>query len=199
MNFMTIYIVGFLLGIVTASEFIVFVMLEPIVHSLFSAFMASLAISAGGTLGSVLIYLAVRMVGRERSIYLLKTHGSKIFLRHADLETVDEYFQKWGGYIIFLGRWLPALRTLVSIPAGISSMRWEKFTLLTFLGLLSWNSILCFLIFGFSAYIRYLEMGLEWYTWLTLALLVLFALYLFSRRISEKLGLRGAGGDHKRS
>lgn len=198
MNFMTIYIVGFLLGMVTASEFIVFVMLEPIVYSMFSALMTSLVISAGGTVGSVLIYLAVRMLGKERSIHLLKTHGAKIFLRHADLETVDEYYQKWGGYIIFFGRWLPALRTLVSIPAGISSMRWEKFTLLTFLGLFSWNSILCFLIFGFSAYLKYLETGLEWYTWLSLALLALFALYLFSKRVSEKMGLKGSGSDHRR-
>ncbi len=188
---MNAYFIGLLLSVVSAPELVVFLLHETIVLSFFSAFLMVIIISLGGTLGSTIIYLGARLVGHERCLNLLEMHGRKILLKPSDMESIDYYYDKWGGVIIFFGRWLPTFRSLVSIPAGLSRMATWKFIALTFSGTLAWNIILCAMIYGFRTYLDYLEIGLEGYTSLTFIAVILFLAYLFVRRLSERI-IRGS-------
>lgn len=184
---MTSYTIGFLLSIVSAPEFIIFILFDTITHSFFSALWIVLLISFGGSLGSSVIYITARMVGQDRCLELVKKHGKKVLLKSSDMESIDYYYSRWGDYIVFVGRWLPTFRSLVSIPAGLYRMPVWRFLFLTFSGTLVWNIILCSMIYGFSAYLNYLEVGLEGYAWVTFLAFVLLVIYFVVRRVSERL------------
>ena len=184
---MNSYLLGLLLSIITAPELVVFVLFESIAESFWSAFLILIVISIGGTFGSTVIYLAARLVGHERSLELIKKHGRKILLKPSDMGSIDYYYERWGGFIIFFGRWLPAFRSLVSIPAGLSRIAVWRFITLTFLGTLTWNFVLCSMIHGFQAYLDYLEVGLEKYSMATFTAVLLLLAYFIIRRISERI------------
>ena len=188
---MNSYLLGLLLSIITAPELVVFVLFESIAKSFWSAFLILIFISIGGTFGSTVIYLAARLVGHERCLELIKKHGRKILLKPSDMGNIDYYYEKWGGYIIFFGRWLPTFRSLVSIPAGLSRIAVWRFITLTFLGTLTWNFVLCSMISGFQTYLDYLELGLEKYSIATFTAVLLLLAYLIIRRISERI-VKGA-------
>lgn len=188
---MTAYTIGFLLSIVSAPEFIVFVLFDTISSSFFSALWIVLLISAGGSLGSSAIYITARMVGQDRCLELVKKHGKKVLLKSSDMESINYYYSKWGDYLVFFGRWLPTFRSLVSVPAGLYRMSAWRFFFLTFFGTVVWNIILCSMVYGFSTYLSYLEVGLEGYAWVTFTAFVLLVVYFAVRRISERL-LKGS-------
>lgn len=188
---MNTYLLGLLISIVSAPELVVFLLNETIILSVLSAFLMVIVISIGGTLGSTAIYLGARFVGHDRCLDLIRRYGRRILLKPSDMESIDYYYDKWGGFIVFFGRWLPTFRSLVSIPAGLSRMSVWRFIALTFSGTLIWNFVLCFMVYGFRAYLEYLEVGLEGYTSLTFIAIVLITAYFIVRRISERI-IRGS-------
>ncbi|MFN2268660.1 MAG: DedA family protein [Desulfonatronovibrio sp.] len=190
---MTAHTIAFLLSIVSAPEFIVFILFDTITHSFFSALWIVLLISVGGSLGSSAIYITARMVGQDRCLDLVKKHGKKVLLKSSDMESINYYYSRWGDYIVFVGRWLPTFRSLVSIPAGLYRMPVWRFLFLTFSGTLVWNIILCSMIYGFRRYLAYLEVGLEGYAWVTFSAFLLLMVYFAVRRISERL-IKGPRG-----
>ncbi len=184
---MNTYLLALFLSMVTAPELVVFVLYEAITSSGFNAFIITMIISLGGTAGSGAIYLAARLVGQKRCLHLIRRHGRKILLKPDDLDKIDYYYEKWGGVIVFFGRWLPTFRSLVSIPAGLSKMSFWKFIAFTFSGTMVWNLILCSIVYGFGAYLDYLEMGLEGYTWAAFSALLLLTVYFIVRRTGERI------------
>ncbi|WP_052507449.1 DedA family protein [Desulfonatronovibrio magnus] len=181
------YLIGFLLSIVSAPEFVVFVLFETLARSYSSLFMVILIISTGGTIGSSFIYALARIIGYEKFSHFLSTYGKKLLLKPSDLEDIEYYYDRWGNYIIFFGRWLPTFRSLVSVPAGLSKMKAGHFVVMTFAGTLAWNTILCSILYAFGAYLEYLEVGLEGYTWIVFSALILLGSYFLAKRVGEKV------------
>jgi membrane protein DedA with SNARE-associated domain len=70
---------------------------------------------------------------------LLLRYGKYLFIRAKDIEKTEAYFAKHGGKTIFIGRFLPVVRHLISIPAGIARMPLPQFLTLTFLGSTIWG------------------------------------------------------------
>ena len=103
------------------------------------AFVAVLVTStAGSVLGAVFLYEAARHGGRPFA------HRFMRFARldPAKLEEAEEWFGKRGPLIVLLGRCVPGMRSLVSLPAGLLRMpRWE-YLLFTLLGSAVWNTVL---------------------------------------------------------
>ncbi len=103
----------------------------------------SLAVAvACGVLGSVLGALAnyglARWLGRAFFLRL----GKYVFITEKGLDRSERYFAAHGEISTFLGRMLPVVRHLISIPAGIARMRLDRFVVFTGLGALVWCSIL---------------------------------------------------------
>ena len=70
---------------------------------------------------------------------LLLRYGKYLFIRAKDIEKTEAYFAKHGGKTIFIGRFLPVVRHLISIPAGIARMPLPQFLTLTFFGATMWG------------------------------------------------------------
>lgn len=70
---------------------------------------------------------------------LLMRYGKYVFVRPKDIEKTEEYFAKHGGKTIFIGRFLPVVRHLISIPAGIARMPLVPFSALTVAGASMWG------------------------------------------------------------
>lgn len=183
---MDTHILALLMGIVTPPEFMVFLFIETITNSVFSAFLMAISFSIGATFGFMIIFIIVRLLGHESFQKLVRNHGKKVLLKPSDMKVISYYHDRWGDFIIFFGRWLPTFRNLVSISAGLSKISSWRFMMLTFLGTLSWNLILCSITYGFEAYLDYLEVGFKRYSALTFIAVLLLLAYFIVRRIRER-------------
>ena len=97
---------------------------------------AILAINSAAALtGSSLSYWLGAAGGKP----LLLRYGKYLFIRPKDIEKTEAYFAKHGGKTIFIGRFLPVVRHLISIPAGIARMPLPSFLTLTFCGATMWG------------------------------------------------------------
>lgn len=106
--------------------------------------------SAGSILAAMLLYWIGRKVPQQRLFKLTERYGKYLRIQVADLEKALDWFNKHGHRIVFFGRMIPAVRSLISIPAGMSRMPFSKFMLYSTAGTLIWTSFLAYLGFHFS-------------------------------------------------
>lgn len=99
---------------------------------------ALLAATLGSLLGSLLLYTLSRWGGRA----LLLRYHAVLRVKESDLDRADEWFDRHGEALVLFGRLVPFARSLVSIPAGLSQMPLWRFTLLSAIGSIGWNSLL---------------------------------------------------------
>jgi membrane protein DedA with SNARE-associated domain len=96
----------------------------------------------GTTIGNGFWYLIGHKLGFERLRPLVARHGRWLTLRWRDVEWLDRCFERHGEKIVFIFRFMPAFRTMVSLPAGLFHMSAWRFALWTTGGALIWNIIL---------------------------------------------------------
>ena len=101
-----------------------------------------LAGTIGTILGTVPWYWIGRLINEERLEQLLQTHGMWLGITAGKLRKTRQWFNRYGAMVVFWGRLVPILRTLISIPAGIEQMPWRSFLFWTSLGSLIWNALL---------------------------------------------------------
>lgn len=99
-----------------------------------------LAATFGSLVGAWIFYW-IGMKGRN----FVKKHGKKFFITKKDFDKSEKWFRKYGEITILVLRFVPAFRSVISIPAGIVKMDLKKFTIYTFIGSFAWNVILCYL------------------------------------------------------
>ena len=101
-----------------------------------------LGVVVAGTVGSVVgqvpLYLLGRVLGRERLTRWVDRHGHWLLLGPEDIDRAAAAFEKHGGKIVFFGRLLPGIRSLVSIPAGIDRMNPVSFLAYSTAGMGIW-------------------------------------------------------------
>ena len=97
--------------------------------------LAVLAATIGSLLGALLLYAVARHGGRP----LLLRHGRLLRMRETDLDRADAWFDRYGAWLVFGGRFVPGARSVVSVPAGLSEMPLGRFVALTTLGSAGWN------------------------------------------------------------
>ena len=94
------------------------------------------------TLGSIAGSLVGYAIGRWGGRPFVTRFGRYLLIDHEDLEWTDGFFQKRGSLTILIARFIPIVRHLISIPAGISRMKLLPFCCFTVLGAGLWNSFL---------------------------------------------------------
>jgi len=90
----------------------------------------------GATIGTSAIYFIALKLGRVVLLRYLKL----IKISEKKLKRVEIWFEKYGDKAVFLGRMVPVMREMISVPAGLLQMRIPKFILYTFAGSLIWSS-----------------------------------------------------------
>ena len=96
------------------------------------------------TLGSIVGSLLSYAMGFYGGKPFIKRFGKYLLLDVHDLEITEKFFAKRGELTIFIARFVPVIRHLISIPAGLGKMRLGKFIIYTTLGAGLWNSFLAF-------------------------------------------------------
>ena len=100
--------------------------------------------AAGAIVGDQIGYL----IGRSVGFRVLARFGRKVGLSEERLELGRYLFRRYGGRVVFLGRFVAVLRTFVALLAGANQMAWHSFLLWNALGGIGWTSL-----YGFGAYV----------------------------------------------
>lgn len=100
--------------------------------------------TAGAMLGNIVWYLAARALGIIRLKPLIERYGRWITMDWEEVEKAERWFRHNGTFFVFLGRMLPTVRSLVSVPAGLLKMRFKTFLIASTIGTLGWTSALAF-------------------------------------------------------
>jgi membrane protein DedA with SNARE-associated domain len=98
--------------------------------------------SLGSTLGNYMWYMAGRKMGYERLRPFIDRWGRWLTLDWQDVEQMIAFFQRHGHWIVFVLRFSPLLRTMISLPAGLARMNRVRFLIYTFAGTTIWNILL---------------------------------------------------------
>ncbi|MFV3130584.1 DedA family protein [Niveispirillum sp. KHB5.9] len=98
--------------------------------------------TAGSVLGALPWYYLGRFFGHDRLIALSERFGFIMTMDPPDVEMAFGWFQKHGRKAVLLGRIVPAIRTLISVPAGMARMSMPLFLALTTIGSLVWTGFL---------------------------------------------------------
>lgn len=98
--------------------------------------------TAGAMLGNYFWYLAARVVGIDRFRPFIQRWGRYLTLNWHEIEKAEKLFGTQGWAIVFFGRMLPTLRSLISIPAGLLQMRLSTFVIWSTIGTAGWTALL---------------------------------------------------------
>ncbi len=98
--------------------------------------------TAGSLAGAWLWYLVGRAFGDKRLRRLIARHGRWLTLTPSELDRAQAWFERHGVAVVFFGRLVPTIRTLISIPAGIARMSTRRFLLFSALGSFLWCTFL---------------------------------------------------------
>lgn len=101
-----------------------------------------LAGTLGSLAGGTLWYLVGRRLGLARVRRLAERHGRWATIDVAGVDRAEGWFERHGGKAVLFGRLVPAVRTLVSLPAGVAAMPWARFAALSAVGTSLWTAAL---------------------------------------------------------
>ena len=105
---------------------------------------AVVAGTAGSLLGAVVLY-GIGYFAREAGVRrLVESYGKYVFISEKDLDRGAEWFERYGEAVIFFGRLIPLVRSIVSVPAGYTRMHFGRFLLFTTLGTALWSLVLTY-------------------------------------------------------
>jgi len=99
------------------------------------------------TLGSIVGSLLSYAMGRYGGHPFVDRYGKYLLLDRHELEATERFFGKYGEWTIFISRFIPVVRHLISIPAGVARMNLWRFSVLTIIGAGLWNAFLTYVGF----------------------------------------------------
>lgn len=116
-----------------------------------NVFMVVIVATLGALVGAFINYYLALWIGRPVVYAFADSRiGHALLINREKVKKAEDYFDRHGAISTFVGRLIPAIRQLISIPAGIAKMNIVQFSIFTFLGALLWNSILGALGFWLS-------------------------------------------------
>jgi membrane protein DedA with SNARE-associated domain len=101
-----------------------------------------LAATVGSVGGALIMYWIAAVIGDERLHAFTRRFGKWVQIREADLNRAEEWFDRHATSAVLLGRCVPLIRSVVSIPAGFRRMKLVPYIAYTFAGSLVWNVLL---------------------------------------------------------
>ena len=108
-----------------------------------NVYLVVLFATIGANIGALINYYIAKIVGRPLVYKFANSRfGHMCLIDEAKVEKAEKYFDDHGAISTFIGRLIPAIRQLISIPAGLAKMKLSTFLLFTTLGAGLWNSIL---------------------------------------------------------
>lgn len=107
-----------------------------------SVFGVMITATTGSIVGAIILYGIGMLMGVERMERVVDRWGYIIRVKKEDIQKADAWFDKYGYWTVLFCRMVPLIRSLISIPAGMSNMRFSLFLFFTMIGTVIWNLIL---------------------------------------------------------
>ena len=174
----------------------------------FSGFMTTYAhmdvwlVIISATIGSVIGAIILYYVGRLISTAYLKklllgSIGGILHFKPKDIERAKEWFSKRGDVTVLLCRFIPVLRSLISIPAGTAKMNFSVFIFYTTIGTFIWNTILVWLGVYAGESWRNIVNYMNEYSLITIILILVIGIIIIYRLFRRKTDVHGVSDNHK--
>jgi membrane protein DedA with SNARE-associated domain len=126
----------------------------------------------GAVVGMLPWYFAGRLFGLDRVRYLADRFGRVMAFNADEIDTAVHWFRRYGPIIVLFGRLIPLIRTLISIPAGLSHMSLPVFLLASTAGALIWNTFLTLAGYLLHEHYEVIEVVLDPLSYIVLGLVV---------------------------
>lgn len=139
----------------------------------------------GSVLGAVVLYYVGRLLNEDRLIALTDRYGKWLLLSSDDIRQADDWFDRHGPKIVFFGRLLPGVRSLLSIPAGMANMPMGQFLLYTSLGTTLWSGLLAVAGHQLGANYEQIEGWIAPISQIILAVCILLTVIFILRRVQK--------------
>ena len=137
----------------------------------------------GTIAGSIPWYYLGKLVNEKRLSNFLDKRGKFIGITSNDLIKSKRWFDKYGVSLVFWGRLVPGIRTLISVPAGMELMPLRKFLIWTSLGSLIWVAVLTYAGFVFGENYQIIETYLDQIKYILKPILILILVYFLIKFI----------------
>jgi membrane protein DedA with SNARE-associated domain len=145
--------------------------------------------TVGSVIGAIALYGIGMWIGENKLYKLVQKYGKFLRVTTKDLTKTFKWFERYGYWTIFLCRFIPLIRSLISIPAGITRMNIWIFIIFTTIGTLLWNIILIYLgqtVGGnWHVIVNYMDIYSK-IIYVLLLLLVIYILFKWLKRIRQK-------------
>ncbi len=138
----------------------------------------------GSLTGAFFNYFIALSIGRRAVQSLINKYGKFFLLDEEKLKKTDLYFDRHGDITTFIGRLIPGVRQLISLPAGFGRMNLAKFTIYTSLGVGIWSSVLILLGIFIGDNSALINENLRSITLITI--LICLAIIIFYFKIKKK-------------
>ena len=146
-----------------------------------------LAAILGSLAGAFVNYYLALYLGRKASEKLADKYGKFLFISRESIEKTEKYFENHGHITTFIGRLIPGIRQLISLPAGFAKMNLVEFTTYTALGAGLWSLILIWLGYAFGQNQVLIQENLKLFT--VLALLscgIIILVYIIVKKMRKE-------------
>lgn len=145
----------------------------------------------GSVLGALVLYGVGRLLTKERLENLLDGKiGRMLHFKKEDVQKSEDWFIKRGKITVFFCRFIPIIRSLISIPAGMTKMNIGIFLLLTTIGTAIWNTVLVLLGAAFGASWEKIAAVIDTYSTATLVVIciafIVGCFVFYKKRIAKK-------------
>lgn len=143
----------------------------------------------GSVIGAIALYGIGTWIGENKLYNLVQKYGKFLRVTTEDLTKTFKWFERYGYWTIFFCRFIPLIRSLISIPAGITRMNIWIFIIFTTIGTLLWNIVLIYLgqtVGGnWHVIVNYMDIYSK-IIYVLLLLLVIYILFKWLKRIRQK-------------
>mgnify|MGYP001590940221 CR=1 FL=1 len=146
-------------------------------------FLVILAGAFGNLAGSLIAYGIGFYLEEHVILRLVKKYGKFLLITEHEYVRSMHWLKKYGDQVAFFSRIIPAIRTFISLPAGLSEMNIWKFSLFTFLGSLIWSAFLASIGFYFGEEWDFLEPYFKKFEILLGILFIIFILWFINHKL----------------
>ena len=141
----------------------------------------------GSVLGAIILYLIGRFFSEERINKILSSKVGRILrIKPSDVAKAQNWFEKKEKLAVFICRFVPIVRSLISIPAGMTKMNFGLFILLTTIGTLIWNTVLVLCGYYIGKNWSYVVDFFGNYSYLVFVLILLLLVFFLVRILLKK-------------
>lgn len=141
------------------------------------------AATFGSVLGAWVLYGIAAWIGPDRLRTFVVAHGRWLGVTEADLDRAESWFDRWQQSAVLVGRCVPLVRSVVSVPAGLRRMRPLRFTVYTAIGSAIWNTALILVGYAASSHEQRVAEALGYVQYLVVAVIVMVVGWFAWRRI----------------